>query len=677
VTDVLALPFDQYQRYRLVADLLGELRDGGEPLEVLDVGGRTALLRSFLADDRITLVDLEESAEPGLILGDGSRLPFRDRAFDVVCAFDTLEHVPPVAREAFVAECRRVARRWVVLAGPYHTAQVARAEKLLARFMKDKLGLVHRYLNEHSEHGLPVRRDVERQLGALGGTVESFGHGNLDRWLVLMCLSMYMDDDPALRKLAKSFHRFYNRSLYASDHTAPVYRHVVVAAFEGAALPDAARHLAPAGAPRDTLKPFKELTTSLLAFDQERERWRAERERLREVVGDLDRDLTGSRGSILDLVRELDQTRELAARERAEAEQVRTVLEADLAQHAASLADLERDLEAVRAAAARDRDAGREARATLEADLAEHERTLAAQAETLRAEQRAGAEQRAVLEADLAEHRRTLEQRERELAAGLEDARRARQESAEQREVLQADLTQHALTLEELRGELAAVRADAELVQQAAAAQREALETELARHHSVVAGVRHELEAAVDEVRGLSAEGAARKADLERELERELEAEHERVISLDEHADAVRVAAQAALADLRDSNLLLETTRAELELVRDEFHKRLAEQDRVREDLAADLAGHVETLAALRQVVDEKDRGIAAVEGELRRVEGISTELQDQLRASLVNAAELGSTLERQAAEIETLRAALRNRWGNFARAFTPGKPEL
>ena len=119
--DVLALPFDQYQRYRLVADFVAELERRaarGTPLRVLDVGGRTALLRSFLPEADVVLVDLEPSAEPGLVLGDGSRLPFRDRSFDVVASFDTLEHVPPQARDAFVAECARVSRAHVFLRVP-------------------------------------------------------------------------------------------------------------------------------------------------------------------------------------------------------------------------------------------------------------------------------------------------------------------------------------------------------------------------------------------------------------------------------------------------------------------------------------------------------------------------------------------------------------------------------
>ena len=70
------MPFDQYQRYRLVADLINQVRPEGRKLRVLDVGGRTGLLKRFLPSDHIELVDLEASDEPGLVLGDGARLPF-------------------------------------------------------------------------------------------------------------------------------------------------------------------------------------------------------------------------------------------------------------------------------------------------------------------------------------------------------------------------------------------------------------------------------------------------------------------------------------------------------------------------------------------------------------------------------------------------------------------------
>ena len=282
--DVLALPFDQYQRYRLVADLLRELRGDAPQLRVLDIGGRTAVLREFLPDARIDLVDVEPSSSAGLVLGDGSRLPFRDASFDAVCAFDTLEHVPVPLREAFVAEALRVSRGWVVLAGPYAHPRVEQAEELLQKFLENKLGERHRYLDEHRHHGLPVRAAVETQLERDGARVLSIPHGNLDRWLVLQCLSMYMDYDPALRPIARDFQRFYNAELYASDHAEPVYRHVVVAALGTQRLPRVERLLSKPVAPEGALRATFDMLGELVHFDRERNWWHAVRGELERVV---------------------------------------------------------------------------------------------------------------------------------------------------------------------------------------------------------------------------------------------------------------------------------------------------------------------------------------------------------------------------------------------------------
>lgn len=381
--DVERLPFDQFQRYRLVADLVGEVRGGRTPLRVLDVGGRTALLREFLPSDQVELVDMEPSDSPGLVLGDGSNLPFRDGSFDVVAAFDTLEHVPPPRRAAFVAECARVSRGHVFLAGPYHAPRVDEAEELLLDFLRHKLRVEHRYLEEHRSNGLPDRSSTEAGLAAAGLSVASIGHGNLDRWLVLMCLELYVDHDPTLRDLGARLFKFYNTTLYASDHREPVYRHVVVGARPGQPLPDAQRVLGPAGAPPDAMPALLPLAQELLAFDHQRDALRPEFERLHGVVRSL-----------------VEELRQRAL--------VETTIRADLDGHAATVAALRVEL-------AREQAAGAAVRRDLTQDLAGHKATIAAlRAEVeirgagldeLRRDIGAREDRRLALEREIAEHR--------------------------------------------------------------------------------------------------------------------------------------------------------------------------------------------------------------------------------------------------------------------------------
>ncbi len=291
--DVLRLPFDQYQRYRMVADVLDRLRGDG-PLRVLDVGGRTALLRRFV-DDRVTLVDMEPSdVTENMVLGDGARLPFQDNAFDAVCAFDTLEHVPPGAREAFVTECARVAGGWCILAGPYAEPGVARGEELLQKFLKDKLNTVHRYLDEHGEHGLPERALVTKWFEQSGASVTSVGHGNLYRWLFMMSVELFLDEDPALRDFAGDVFAYYNEMLYASDAAEPVYRHVVVATMPGREAPNLAGLAGENSetALRDPMVPIAMMTTEVAVFDRERARLGKVVHDLEAIIADRDERLT-------------------------------------------------------------------------------------------------------------------------------------------------------------------------------------------------------------------------------------------------------------------------------------------------------------------------------------------------------------------------------------------------
>lgn len=238
IPDPLDLPFDQYQRYRLIARVAERLRCGGERLRVLDVGGRTGALARFLPRDELVVVDVERGPSRALVLGSGDALPLRSASFDLVVSADTLEHVPGARRDAFVREACRVARRWVVLAGPYQDARVDEAEELLAGFVAEKLHMTHRYLAEHRALGLPDRARVERLCADAGArSVRSYGHGDLRRWLGLMCVGLLLNEGAGLTLSARRMHRFYNEQLFEADVSRDVYRHAVVAAFDERSLP--------------------------------------------------------------------------------------------------------------------------------------------------------------------------------------------------------------------------------------------------------------------------------------------------------------------------------------------------------------------------------------------------------------------------------------------------------
>ena len=329
--DVLDLPFDQYQRYGLVKALLESVRAPGERFHVLDVGGRTGLLRKFLPDDSVELVDVVPSDIEGLVLGSGAKLPFKDNTFDVVAAFDTLEHVPPDLRGAFVSECGRVAKRYVMLAGPYDAPRVAEAEQHLLDFLKVRLDWEHRYLAEHRENGLPDAVQTRSILRAApGARVESFGHGALDRWLLLMMLELYVEHEGLLHGIGPSLYRFYNEHLFRSDHGAEVYRHAIVAAYGDAPMPNLSEALDPPGsAPREATQTMVAMGAEILRYDSLRDTYLPEIERMHGEVAAATKNAEEHRAAMQTFSDDLEQhrltieaLRDDLAKERAGAEAV-------------------------------------------------------------------------------------------------------------------------------------------------------------------------------------------------------------------------------------------------------------------------------------------------------------------------------------------------------------------
>jgi SAM-dependent methyltransferase len=107
-------------RIRALFDLIPP---GGQ--RALDVGARDGYLSARLAGlfPSVTAVDLETPARipPGVawVRTNATRLPFPDRAFDLVLCSEVLEHIPARHLRAACSELARTARRHLVIGVPF------------------------------------------------------------------------------------------------------------------------------------------------------------------------------------------------------------------------------------------------------------------------------------------------------------------------------------------------------------------------------------------------------------------------------------------------------------------------------------------------------------------------------------------------------------------------------
>jgi hypothetical protein len=237
--DLLSLPFDYYQRYGVVAEIATQVRAQLDRphLKVLDVGGFSRMhsgqiilpLDHFLPQDQVLTVDLVEASLPGYVLASGLSLPFPPRAFDLVVSCDTLEHIPPGSRDAFVDELLRVACHCLVLIAPFDSESNRQAESILHHYLTAR-GRQLQPLREHLALGLPSADSLRTKLERDGLAAVDFADGYLPHWLTMMLITL----TPGQRQ---AFHAdlncYYNRYYSPGDRREPAHRRVFVIAQPG------------------------------------------------------------------------------------------------------------------------------------------------------------------------------------------------------------------------------------------------------------------------------------------------------------------------------------------------------------------------------------------------------------------------------------------------------------
>ena len=223
---LLQLPFDQYQRYQVAADLLERLNIPAGAL-VLEVGGAPGPMEGFLAQHEVFVVDIDGKRSGRYALADGARLPFADGTFDAVVTLDTLEHVRPESRASFLTELHRVATDAVVLSAPFSDPDLEIAEDALNAFVRMRFGGDFPTLDEHREHGLPQLEPTVAALGRGQWHAAVLPSGYLPRWLLGMVFHHELLAT-GMRGLGE-LHAYYNATVSPLDARSPSYRHVIVA----------------------------------------------------------------------------------------------------------------------------------------------------------------------------------------------------------------------------------------------------------------------------------------------------------------------------------------------------------------------------------------------------------------------------------------------------------------
>lgn len=238
------LPFDQYQRYKVVQEIVGLIkgRHQARALKVLDVGGVSNTrdgqlffpITHFLPEDETMVLDVQDYDVPNYLRVNGNGpFPLADASFDVVVSCDTLEHVPSGRRPGFLDELLRVARQYVVLAAPFDSEDTRLAEQIFYDFHLRRLGVAQPQLHEHRLYGLPNLQALCEDLESRGLPYVKFPSGYLYNWLLMMVIKDYVLSLPDSTALHAAIDRLYNRHFFASDQRAPAYRHVFVISPQG------------------------------------------------------------------------------------------------------------------------------------------------------------------------------------------------------------------------------------------------------------------------------------------------------------------------------------------------------------------------------------------------------------------------------------------------------------
>jgi hypothetical protein len=222
-------PFDQYQSYRIVAEVIDRLREDPRPLRILDASDGEHVLSDFLPEDRIDVLD-------GWSAGEGAAaLPYEGQAFDYTVSVDTYARIEPRTREEYLSELRRVSQKGVLLLAPFDSDVVRAAEQVVNKFHQAVHLAEDARSPGHETSVLPTLESTRRFFEKHEDTVSVVPNGYLPHWLAMTCLySLGSKLEGDVAGIPGRLNAFYNESIYMLDNAEPSYRHLLVSLKEPA-----------------------------------------------------------------------------------------------------------------------------------------------------------------------------------------------------------------------------------------------------------------------------------------------------------------------------------------------------------------------------------------------------------------------------------------------------------
>lgn len=99
---------------------------------ILEIGVGDRVFGSFIKNNTTatyTSLDITEDLHPDVV-GNVIELPFADKSFDVVCAFEVLEHLPFDQFDRALSELARVSRSHIVISVPHFGPMISFSLKI-------------------------------------------------------------------------------------------------------------------------------------------------------------------------------------------------------------------------------------------------------------------------------------------------------------------------------------------------------------------------------------------------------------------------------------------------------------------------------------------------------------------------------------------------------------------